>query len=477
MSPAIRNDDLALEDLTAIADAIAEGRITSVEATEACLARIETWQPRTNAFLRVYREKALAQAKAMDAELAAGKSRGPLHGVPMAHKDMYYRKGEVSTGGSAIRRDWTAPVTATVLGKLDAAGVVELGFLNMAEFAAGPTGHNVHHGHCRNPWDQTRVTGGSSSGSGASVAARMVYGALGSDTGGSIRLPAAACGVVGMKATYGRVSRAGAVARSWSLDHVGPLTRTVRDNARMLSVIAGHDPDDSTTSEKPVPDYEALLDGGVAGLRIGLALPKEGLAPLDAKIGAAIQAAADALGRLGAKVSTVTLPDFTALYRAAEVMVKCEAAAMHRPWMEKTPELYANQVRTRMEAGFFIPATQYIDALRLRAHFVKEFLSTAMEAVDAVLLPAIPFPLPTIEETDTETKGGPAVLKMVAGFTGLTRPFNTLGIPALSVPCGFDVNGAPIGMQLVGRPFDEAMLYRIGHAYQGATDFHTRVPQ
>ena len=477
MSPAIRNDDLALEDLTAIADAIAEGRITSVEATEACLARIETWQPRTNAFLRIYREKALAQAKAMDAELAAGRSRGPLHGVPMAHKDMYYRKGEVSTGGSAIRRDWTAPATATVLGKLDAAGVVELGFLNMAEFAAGPTGHNVHHGHCRNPWDQTRVTGGSSSGSGASVAARMVYGALGSDTGGSIRLPAAACGVVGMKATYGRVSRAGAVARSWSLDHVGPLTRTVRDNARMLGVIAGHDPDDSTTSEKPVPDYEALLDGGVAGLRIGLALPKEGLAPLDAKIGAAIQAAADALGRLGAKVSTVTLPDFTALYRAAEVMVKCEAAAMHRPWMEKTPELYANQVRTRMEAGFFIPATQYIDALRLRAHFVTEFLSTAMEDVDAVLLPAIPFPLPTIEETDTETKGGPAVLKMVAGFTGLTRPFNTLGIPALSVPCGFDVNGAPIGMQLVGRPFDEAMLYRIGHAYQGATDFHTRVPQ
>ena len=473
----MRNDDLALEDLTAIADAIAARRITSVEATEACLARIEAWQPRTNAFLRVYREKALAEAKAMDAELAAGRSRGPLHGVPMAHKDMYYRKGELSTGGSAIRRDWTAPVTATVLGKLDAAGVVELGFLNMAEFAAGPTGHNVHHGHCRNPWDASRVTGGSSSGSGASVAARMVYGALGSDTGGSIRLPAAACGVVGMKATYGRVSRAGAVARSWSLDHVGPLTRTVRDNARMLSVIAGHDPDDSTTSEKPVPDYEALLDGGVAGLRIGLALPKEGLAPLDPQIGAAVQAAADALGRLGAKVSTVTLPDFTALYRAAEVMVKCEAAAMHRPWMEKTPELYANQVRTRMEAGFFIPATQYIDALRLRAHFVAEFLSTAMDGVDAVLLPAIPFPLPTIEETDTETKGGPAVLKMVAGFTGLTRPFNTLGIPALSVPCGFDVNGAPIGLQLVGRPFDEAMLYRIGHSYQGATDFHKRVPQ
>jgi aspartyl-tRNA(Asn)/glutamyl-tRNA(Gln) amidotransferase subunit A len=470
------NDDPALRDLSEVADAIAAGRLTSVQATEACLARIEIWQPKTNAFLRLYKEKALEQARAMDRELAAGKRRGPLHGVPMAHKDMYYRKGERSTGGSAIRRDWTAPVTATALQKLDAAGVVELGFLNMAEFAAGPTGHNVHHGHCRNPWDSSRVTGGSSSGSGASVAARMVYGALGSDTGGSIRLPAAACGVVGMKATYGRVSRAGAVARSWSLDHVGPLTRTVRDNARMLGILAGHDADDSTTSEKPVPDYEALIEGGVSGLRIGLALPNDGPAPLDSQVGGAVQAAADALGRLGARVTAAKLPDFTALYRSAEVIVKCEAAAMHRPWMEKTPELYANQVRTRMEAGFFIPATHYIDALRLRSHFVREFLDTAMDGVDAVLLPAIPFPIPTIEETDTETKGGPAVLAMVAGFTGLTRPFNTLGIPALSVPGGFDTNGAPIGLQLIGRPFDEAMLYRIGHAYQGVTDHHRRMP-
>ncbi len=472
----MRNDDIALETLSEIADAIAARRITSVQATEACLARIAIWQPRTNAFLRLQADKALSQARAMDAELAAGKRRGPLHGVPMAHKDMYYRKGELSTAGSAVRRDWRAPVTATVLGKLDAAGVVELGFLNMAEFAAGPTGHNVHHGHCRNPWDATRVTGGSSSGSGASVAARMVYGALGSDTGGSIRLPASACGVVGMKATYGRVSRAGAVARSWSLDHVGPLTRTVRDNARMLAVLAGHDPDDSTTSEKPVPDYEAAIEGGVAGLKIGLALPDDGPAPLDAQVGAAVQVAADALARIGARITVAKLPDFTALYRAAEVMVKCEAAAMHRPWMEKQPEDYANQVRTRMEAGFFIPATQYIDALRLRAHFVTEFMAVAMDGVDAVVLPAIPFPIPTIEETDVEKSGGPATLTMVSRFTGLTRPFNTLGLPALSVPCGFDGNGAPIGLQLIGRPFDEALLYRIGHAYQGATDHHQKVP-
>jgi len=470
----VSTTDLALQDLSTVADAIAAGKITSVQATEACLARIEAWQPRTNAFIRVKKEQALEQAHAMDNEIAAGKRRSPLHGVPMAHKDMYYRKGEVSTGGSAIRRDWCPSVTATVLQRLDAAGVVELGFLNMAEFAAGPTGHNVHHGHCRNPWDSSRVTGGSSSGSGASVAARMVYGALGSDTGGSIRLPAAACGVVGMKATYGRVSRAGALARSWSLDHVGPLTRTVRDNARVLAVIAGHDAEDSTTSEKPVPDYEAQLEGGINGLKIGLALP-EALAPIDPTVGAAIQAAADMLGKLGARITTAKIPDFTALYRAAEVIVKCEAAAMHRPWMEADAP-YANQVRTRMEAGFFIPATQYIDALRLRAHFVREFLDVAMTAIDAVLLPAIPFPIPTIAETDVESSGGPATLAMVARFTGLTRPFNTLGIPALSVPCGFDGNGAPIGLQLIGRPFDEATLYRVGHAYQGATDHHLKVP-
>ncbi len=467
--------DLALQSLSEVADAIASGRATSVQATEACLARIEQWQPRTNAFLRLDADKALGQARAMDAEIAAGKRRSRLHGVPMAHKDLYYREGEISTAGSAIRRDWRAPVTATVLERLDAAGAVELGFVNMAEWAAGPTGHNVHYGHCRNPWDGTRVTGGSSSGSGAAVAARMVHGSLGSDTGGSIRLPASACGVVGMKATYGRVSRFGAAARSWSLDHVGPLTRTVRDNARMLAAIAGADPRDSTTSERAVPDYETALDEGVAGLRIGLALP-EALVPVDPRIGAAVQAAADTLGRLGARIVAARIPDFTALYRAAEVIVKSEAAAMHGPWMKAQPGAYANQVRTRMEAGLLIPATDYINALRLRAHFVREFIATAMDGLDAVILPSIPFPLPTIEETDVEAKGGPATLAMVARFTGLTRPFNTLGLPALSVPCGFDDNGAPIGLQVIGRPFDEALCYRIGHAYQGATDHHLKAP-
>ena len=273
------NDDLALRDLSEIADDIAAGRITSVQATEACLARIDVWQPRTNAFLRVYKEKALEQARVLDKELAAGKRRGPLHGVPMAHKDMYYREGELSTGGSEIRRNWTAPVTATALQKLDAAGVVELGFLNLAEFAAGPTGHNVHHGHCRNPWDGTRVTGGSSSGSGASVGARMVFGALGSDTGGSIRLPASACGVVGMKATYGRVSRAGAVARSWTLDHVGPLTRSVRDNAGEIGSLLRSASLDGVVLAPPAADHLGILrELRSAGIAVNALWPRTTIA-------------------------------------------------------------------------------------------------------------------------------------------------------------------------------------------------------
>ena len=331
------NDDLALWDLSEIADAIAANRITSVEATEACLARIEVWQPRINAFLRIYKDKALAQAKAMDAELAAGKRRGPLHGVPMAHKDMYYRKGELSTGGSAIRKRLARA------GDGDGAGEARCGGRGRAGLP--------QHGRVRRRPDRPQR------------ASRPLPQSVGPDPRHRRQLER--LGRLGRRA-HG-LWRAG--LRHRRLDppagrglrrgrHEGDLRpREPRRRRRALveprpcrpahphrarqcadagASIAGHDPDDSTTSEKPVPDYEALLEGGVRGLRIGLALPK-GLAPLDPQIGAAVQAAADTLGKLGAKITPVTLPDFTALYRSAEVMVKCEAAAMHRPWMEKTP--------------------------------------------------------------------------------------------------------------------------------------------
>ena len=462
-------------DLVAIADAIADGRVSSVAVTEACLARIEAWQPRLNAFIRLDRESALATARERDRERNAGHLRGKLHGVPLGHKDMFYRQGRISTGGSTILRDRAADRTATVLARLDAAGAVDLGTLNMAEFAAGPTGHNVHFGDCCNPWDPARVTGGSSSGSGASVAARLVFGALGSDTGGSIRMPASICGVVGMKPTYGRVSRFGALPRSWSLDHVGPLTRSVADNARLLSIIAGLVEHDSTASHEPVPNYEAALGQPVAALRLGV--PAD--AALDgvaADILAALAQARRELERLGLSAIEVALPDLQPLFDTAETVIKSEAATMHRPWLESRPQDYSNQVRWRMEAGFLIPATQYIDALRLRTHYTQAFLAGTMDGIDALLLPTMPFSTPTRAESDVERQPGATALSILARFSRFTRPFNLLGLPALSTPCGFGRSGLPIGLQLVGRPFAEATLYAIAHAYQQVTDHHRQTP-
>ncbi|HEX2890552.1 amidase [Vineibacter terrae] len=467
--------DWATLDLTAAAAAIADGRVSSVELTQACLARIEAWQPRTNAFIRLDRDAALATARDRDLERGAGRMRGKLHGVPLAHKDMFYRQGRVSTGGSAIRRDWIADRTATVNTRLDAAGAIDLGTLNMAEFAAGPTGHNIHFGDCCNPWDPARVTGGSSSGSAAAVAARMIFGALGSDTGGSIRMPAAICGVVGMKPTYGRVSRFGALPRSWSLDHVGPLTRSVADNARLLQVIAGADDDDAAASGQAVPDYEAMLDRPIAGLRLGV--PQDAaLDGVDSDVTAALAQARRDLQQIGVTFVDVRLPELGALFDSAETIIKCEAAAMHRPWLEARPQDYANQVRWRMEAGFLIPATQYIDALRLRTYHTQEFIAGTLDGIDALLLPTMPFATPTRAETDVERRPGATALAILSRFSRFTRPFNLLGLPALSLPCGRDANGLPIGLQLVGRPFAEATLYTIGHAYQQATDHHRQAP-
>jgi aspartyl-tRNA(Asn)/glutamyl-tRNA(Gln) amidotransferase subunit A len=362
-----------------------------------------------------------------------------------------------------------------VLARLDAAGAVDLGTLNMAEFAAGPTGHNIHFGDCCNPWDPARVTGGSSSGSAASVAARLAFGALGSDTGGSIRMPAGICGVVGMKPTYGRVSRFGALPRSWSLDHVGPLTRSVADNARLLSIIAGPDDEDPTASHQPVADDEAMLARPVGGLRLGMPA-SPALDDVGPDVLAALSEARRAFERMGLSVTDVRLPDLQPLFDTAETIIKCEAAAMHRPWLLSRPHDYSNQVRWRMEAGFHIPATQYIDALRLRAHHTTAFLAGTMAYIDALLLPTMPFATPTRAESDVERRPGDAALAILARFSRFTRPFNLLGLPALSLPCGFDGNGMPIGMQLAGRPFAEATLYAIGQAWQQVTDFHRRVP-
>src|SRR3954447_17910763 len=324
-------NDPALLDLSEAAARVESGAVSSVALTEACLERAQAWQASRNCFICIDREAALEAARERDRELKRGHRRGPLHGVPLAHKDMFYRKGKVSTGGSRILQDQVATTTATVLQRLDAAGAIEIGALNMSEFAAGPTGHNVHFGHCRNAFNAAHIPGGSSSGSAVAVAARAVFGALGSDTGASIRLPAAYNGVVGLKPTYGRVSRYGAMPRSWSMDHVGPFGRTARDCAMLLQVIAGHDLNDATSSAQPVPDYlSALGTDRLSGLTVGVAEHGVVLGP---EIGAALEESVRVLEKAGANMIPIALPDLSPLFRIGETIIKSEAAAMHRHWL------------------------------------------------------------------------------------------------------------------------------------------------
>jgi aspartyl-tRNA(Asn)/glutamyl-tRNA(Gln) amidotransferase subunit A len=394
--------------------------------------------------------------------------------VPLAHKDLFYRAGRPCAGGSRIRAAFVPAETASVLLRLDRAGALDLGTLNLAEFALSPTGYNEHFGHGRNPWAPAHVSGGSSSGSGIAVAGRMVFGSLGTDTGGSIRHPAAMCGVTGLKPTLRRVSGAGVMPLSWSLDCVGPLAQSARDCARLLGVIAGADPRDGNAAGVPVPDYEADLDTPIRGLRI--AVPRGYYdAALDPEVGAALAESLRVLRGLGAIVVETQVPDMATLNAMMQVVMACEAATIHRGWLAERPQDYSDQVRTRIEAGLYYPATRYIEALSLRARLTEDYLRSALGDCDVIHLPAIAVPVPTIAAT---TQGLPAdVAAAIGALTHCTRAINYLGLPALSVPAGFSAGGLPVAFQLVGRPFDEATVLRAGHAFQQATDWHRRIPQ
>jgi len=463
-------------DLTQLAAELRERKLSAVEVTEACLAAAARLQPALNCFIRIDGEQAVAQARALDAELAKGRVRGPLAGVPLAHKDMYYRAGEVTTCGSKIRRDFKPPVTATALERYAAAGALNLGTLNMAEFAFGPTGHNAHFGACRNPWDPTRLTGGSSSGSGASVAARIVWGALGSDTGGSIRLPAHLCGLAGLKPTWSLVSRAGAMPLSFTLDTVGPLARSVRDVALLTEVIAGADARDPTTSTVAPTKVTEGIELGLAGLKLRIGVPQGYFdVDVDPEITRVLTAAHDVFAKLGASVVPVKMPDLDQVNALCNAVVNVEAATVHRAWLTSRPQDYGPQVLNRLEAGLFYPGTAYLSAIDLRAAKLREFQETVFGQVDVVLAPVVGRQTPTIAETDIV--GGPDLLPMLASFTRFTRPINYLGLPALSVPAGFTAAGMPCGFQLVGQPFSEAFLCRVGRAYERETEWHKRAPK
>ena len=468
------SDALAELSLTEVASLIRRKKVSSVEVTRACLDRIEHWQPTINCFIAVDAEDALKEARKRDREIVKRGPRGPLHGVPVSQKDVFYRKGKVCSAGSEIRRNWVAPYSATAVERLQAAGAICIGRLNTAEFAGDGTGHNKFFGACRNPWNAAHITGGSSSGSGAAVAARLVYGALGTCTGGSVRLPAAANGVVGLTPTYGRVSRHGVVPRAWSLDHVGPLTRTALDCARMTRVIAGHDPNDGSSLAERVPNFETAARRGIKGLRIGVPA-NHFYDTVTGDVRKVLNASLRVFRSLGAEVVRLKVPNPAPYYALNDLITKCEGAVIHGRWLRERPQDYSEYLRARLEGGLHIPATRYIEALTLRGPALAEFLDGVMSKVDVLHCPVIPFPVPTLDDMDP-SGADPEALEKTGRLPALTRIFNYLGVPSLAVPCGFTGNGLPVSFQVVARPLDEAVLFAVAHAYQGLTDWHQQAP-
>ncbi len=464
---------LVEKSLTEIADLLSAKEVSSLEVTESCIRRIEQHQPDLNCFVRLDAEAALETARRLDDDLARGVPPGPLHGVPMAHKDMYYRRGKVSSCGSRIRSDYRPEVTSTLLERLDGAGSVDLGTLNMTEFAFGPTGHNAVLGDCRNPWNLDCIPGGSSSGSGAAVAARLAYGSLGSDSGGSVRIPAAMCGVVGLKPTLTRLSLFGAMGLSFSIDTPGPLARTARDCARIMNVVAGSDPKDPYCSGRAVPDYEADIDRGIRGLRVGV--PGNYFYDhCEAAVREIVEESLSVLQDLGAILVDVDIPAPDRLMDLSRAVLYPEGSAKHAHWLrERRPE-YSPQIRIRAATGYGVPAPVYLEALHARAGILAEFVRTVFGSCDVLHTPLMSFRTPTLEQTDAGASE--EMWETIGLFCHATAPFNYLGLPALSAPAGFDPAGLPISFQLVGRPFAEALLLRTAFAYQEATAWHAVLP-
>ena len=438
--------------------------LSPVELTRAHLERIEQLDPKLHAFVTVTADRALADAKAAEAALGRGDISSPLLGIPIGYKDIYATRGILTTGGSALLKDWVPDEESTCGVRLQRAGTVMLGKLITHEFAFGIQFPGHRFPAAKNPWDPERMPGGSSSGSGAALAAGMAFGALGSDTGGSIRGPASLCGIAGLKPTYGRCSRAGVLTLSWTLDHTGPMARSAEDCAFMLQALAGHDPADPASAHEPVTDYLAGLEGGVEGLKVGVVRDYffDGVEP---ETVAAFERALGELGRLGATVRDVTIPSIHAT-PAFMVIMLTEAFAYHERDLRERPELYGEVVREKLMAGGLFRADEYVQAQRLRAQ-LREDTARALESVDLLITPTALGPAPAFA----------TVLDPDFPFAKSNMgPFNMTGLPTLAVPTGFSSSGLPLSLQISGRPFDEATVLRAGHAYQRATEWHRRRP-
>ena len=463
-SPA-SSDELAFATIAELAPRLAAKEISPVEVTDAVLARIERYDPALNTFITVTADSARHAARAAEAAIMAGHHLGPLHGIPVALKDLYATRGVATTYGSRLFADWVPDFDAAAVERLKRAGAVILGKTNLHELAYGTTSANAHYGAVRNPWRQDHHAGGSSGGSAAAVAAGLAFAALGSDTGASIRQPAACCGIVGIKPTFGRVSKFGALPLSWSQDHVGPLTRSVADAALLLQVLAGHDPRDPTSVDRPVPDFAADLNEGVQGSRIGV-VRGFFFEDCDPEVVDAVDGAIQMLEDLGARIEEIALADMDAAYAVGVITIAVEGAAYHAADLRERPELFSEELRAAFELGSFYRATDYVQAQRLRRHLTLQ-VSREMADLDAIVMPTSPVPATPIEASPP----GHAMLR-----PRNTMPFNALGLPAISVPCGFTAAGLPIGLQVAGHAFDEAGVLRIARAYEQATSWHRRPP-
>ncbi len=462
----VPDESLHYQSIREIGDRLRRRELSAVELTRATLERTERLNGTLNAFITIMAEKAMAQAEAADAALAAGTDLGPLHGVPISLKDLYQTAGVRTTGGSKILADWVPDTDATTTRLLNEAGAVVTGKNNLHEFAFGATNENPHYGPTRNPWNTAHIPGGSSGGSAAAVVAGLGWMSMGSDTGGSIRLPAALCGAVGIKPTYGLVSRAGVLPLSWSQDHCGPLTRTVEDAAISLNAVAGYDPADPASAKHPAQDYTAGLTGGVTGLRVGMLREYLG-ANVNPEIVAAVRAAALALEHLGARTEEISVPAVNQSDGAGMAISYSEAASIHEQWLRTNRDDYGADVLDRLTHAEKLTAVQYLKGQRARRVLVDRFIAL-FNTIDVLVTPSCPILAPTIPESR-----GNAPRAQLLGFT---RLFNVLGLPAVSVPCGVSASGLPIGLQLIGRPFDDAGILRAAYAYEQDAGWHTRRP-
>ncbi len=468
------NNDLVFQSGRELAAMIKARKISPVELTQAYLDRIAALNPKLNAFITVTKDVALAQAKQAEKDIAAGKYLGALHGLPYAPKDILATKGILTTNGSKVTADWVPNYESTVTERLARSGAVLLGKLNLLEFAMG-SGTLSGFGPARNPWHTDYSPSGSSSGSGAALAAYMTPLSIGTDTGGSIRGPASFCGIVGLKQTYGRVSRYGVTTLAWTLDHAGPMTKTVADAAAMLQVIAGHDPRDPTTSREPVPDYSKALTGNVKGLRIGV--PKtyffENQNPESDK---ATKAAIQKLVEMGATTVDVDVPHAKYAGSAGWIVAMAEAACFHEKRLRQKPELFDPVVRERLEAAKFYSATDYLKALRVRS-ILQDEMAKVFEKCDVMAVPG-GSPASKLEPPETaksDVKPGSAAPAFRGGNTFIG---NMTGYPEIVIPCGFTTAAPtlPLTIGFYAKPFDELNLFRAAYAYESATDWHKKRP-